>query len=277
VPRVDKRIALYLAVFVALVAYLYARHDQQSSAPPPGYNAAGGETWIVGQSAISQMLKAGASQQLINRAFDNDHTFVYGDNKYNHGQPSTIGVPTIAFASYVAILQAFDHGILPGKFRAVLYDNERWPATPAVEQRAPAHYEDLVSRLLRQHGLTYIATPSPDLTLTKNPHLDTFSAYLNMGLAGMAARYANVLDLQAQVRETDLPVYRAFVQTAVAQARAVNSHIAVVVGIRTNPGSVAMYQAYQATVGLGEGYWLNVNGNPGPAVFLLRRVYHMSS
>jgi hypothetical protein len=273
-PRVDKRIILVVAVVAGLIAYLVVRHGDQSPVPPPRHVAVGTQDWIVGQDSIRLMLEAGASQQLIRRAFDNDHTFVYGGTR---DKPSSIGVPTADFTSYAAIVQAFSRGVLPGKYKAVLYDNERWSLTPSVEQRDPAHYEALVSHLLHQHGLIYIATPSPDLTLVFHRHTDTFSNYLHEGLAATAARYADVLDLQAQVRENQLPVYRAFVQTAIAQAHAANPHVTVLVGIRTNPGPAAMYAAYEATVSLGgAGYWLNVNGQPLPAVDLLRRIYHMN-
>jgi hypothetical protein len=273
-PRVDKRTMLVIAVVAGLIAYVVVRHGDQSPVPSPLRAAAGAQEWIVGQDSIRLMIEAGASHQLIQRAFDNDHTFVYGNN---NDKPSSIGVPTAAFTSYAAIVQAFSRAVLPGKYKAVLYDNERWPYTPAVEQRDPAHYEALVSHLLHQHGLIYIATPSPDLTLVFHRHADTFSNYLREGMAATAARYADVLDLQAQFRENQLAVYRAFVQTAIAQARAANPRVVVLVGIRTNPGPAAMYAAYEATVSLGgAGYWLNVNGRPLPAVDLLRRIYHMN-
>lgn len=273
--RADKTIAGVVAVVVGVISFVYVEHAQKpattSSQPPVA--AASGETWIIGESSLQLMLDNGASLELINQAFDNSHTFIYGDTPSTRSQPSQIGVPTISFSSYTAIEQAFANGTLPGKYKAVLYDNERWAATPLVEQEHPARYEELVGRLLHEHGLTYIAAPAPDLMWAVGKPADSYEAFLNAGMAASAARYADVLDIQAQVRETNVPDFSAFVRNATAQARAANPHIKVVVGIRTNPGAQAMYAAYRATASVGDGYWLNVNGLPAPAVYLLRQLY----
>lgn len=190
-------------------------------------------------------------------------------------------MPTADYTSYASIKAAFRDGRLPGGYRAVIYDNERWQLTPVIEQAHPQRYERLVAKLLHQHGLIYIATPAPDLTwATGNPGQDSYAAYLQRDIAGTAARNANVIDIQAQVRETSLSNFTSFVTTAVQQARAFNPRIRVLIGLRANPvpysGITAIQKlsaAYHAVATLGDGYWLNVNGHPQPAVCLLQEIY----
>jgi hypothetical protein len=141
------------------------------------------------------------------------------------------------------------------------------------EQQQPAHYMALVAQLLHKHGLLYIATPAPDLMWAVGSPPNSYEAFLSAGILAAAARCADVLDVQAQEKENNLSAYTPFVESAVAQARAANPHIKVVIGIRTNPGAAEMLAAYEATASMGDGYWLNENGIPTPAVYLLQQIY----
>lgn len=231
-------------------------------------------TWIISERSIA-LLQAGASRALIDRAFNNSRSYVYG------ATPSALGVPTAYYTSYAKIKAAFKAGKLPGRFKAVIYDNERWPGTPLIEQRHPARYEQLAGRLLRQYGLMYIATPTPDLTWsTGNPREDSYKAYLQRHIAGRAARYAQVFDVQGQVRETNLREFTSFNAAAARQASEANPQVVVVVGIRTNPSpdtsvtaTTELIKAYNAVTKFAKGFWLNVNGHPKPAICLLEKVY----
>jgi hypothetical protein len=268
-----------LVVVMAIVVTVIAneRHPAPSTDLVPSTDSAPSahfaarQIWLVGANAIAEMRNAGASQQLIDRAFNNRRTYVYGDTYANHDVPSAIGIPTIYFASYQAIRQAFADGTLPGRFRAVIYDNEHWPKTPLAEQRSPTYYETLVARLLHRHGLIYIATPTPGLTWASRSK-NSAHAYMR---AADTARYSGIFDIQAQQIETNLPKFFLFASAAAKQAHRANPHIKVLVGIRTNSGDAALYAAYKAASHIGDGCWLNVNGIPAPAVHLLRRVYHM--
>jgi hypothetical protein len=220
--------------------------------------------WLV---PLSFLQYQGAGSTLFHRAFANGRTYVYGS------PPSMTGIPTAAYSSYAEIRAAFTTGVLPGRYRAVIYDNEHWPYTPAAEQKNPAHYERLVAILLHRHGLVYIATPAPDLMWATGRPKDSYVAYLQHDMAGMAARYADVVDIQGQVRETELRRFTSFVAAAVRQCRKSNPHVRVIIGLRTNPGEQRLFAAYQAVAGLADGYWLNVNGRPQVAASLLRRIY----
>jgi hypothetical protein len=278
VDRTNKKIMIFLAVMIGVFTFVYVNGQHHTAPPPPAppRAASSNEIWIIGRQAIQQLENNGASPALIKLAFDNNHTFVYGDTPTNRYPPSPIGVPTLAFGSYAGIAQAFENGVLPGGYKAVLYDNEQWAATPLIEQEHPKRYMAAVAHLLHEHGLLYIAAPAPDLMDATGKPADSYNAFLNAGIPADAAKFADILDLQAQVRETNVTGYSAFVQLAAEQARAANPHIKVVVGIRTNPGEDSMIAAYRATSSFGEGYWLNINGIPSPAVALLQELYRVN-
>jgi hypothetical protein len=234
-------------------------------------------TWIIGLRDINLLRHCGASSSLINIAFNNNHTYVFSIGN----TPSKVGIPTAYYTSYKGIKAAFADGALPGKYRAVIYDNERWNQTPILEQRSPDYFEHLVALLLHRHGLTYIATPAPDLMwATGKPNKGSYNTYLRRNIAADAARYANVIDVQGQVRETNIPMFVGFVTAAISQARRANPQVKVLIGLRTNPlpytGTAAnrkLYAAYKAVAKLATGYWLNVNGHPKPAIYLLTKIY----
>jgi hypothetical protein len=261
------------------------RHSRQSlsacSKHQPG--------WIVGAYTFTHFERYGASQALIDKAFNNDCTFVYNST------PTSVGIPTAYFQSYSAIRAAFTDGRLPGHFKAVMYDNEGWPYTPLNEKQDPAKYERLVARLLHRHGLLYIATPGASLTrfsgtLVNNNVQET---YLVRDIAGITARYADVLDIQSQILQPNIGAFTSFVRTAARQARAVNPRIKIYIGIGTGPeGQFVtardLYTAYQAVRGIADGYWLNLSSTsyycpqcavpqPQLAVDLLDRLYRSSS
>jgi hypothetical protein len=227
--------------------------------------------WLI---PLSFLHYPGLDRGFIRDVIGNDQAFVYSSPG---SRPSAVGVPTADYTSYAGIKAAFAAGTLPGRYRAVIYDNELWPYTPVAEQKNPAHYERLVSRLLHRHGLLYIATPAPDLMWATGRPKDSYTAYLRHHLAGEAARYADIIDIQAQVREADLPEFVSFVTGAVNQSREANRHIKILIGLRTNPGSAELLAAYRAVAGLADGYWLNVNGRPQVAMYLLRWIYRRGS
>jgi hypothetical protein len=209
--------------------------------------------------------------------FANQSSFVYGDTTQNEATPSNMGMPTAQFGSYQGIVAAFSSGLLPGRFKAVIYDNERWASTPLVEQQDPAYYEQQTAQLLHAHGLIYIASPAPDLMWAVGRPADSYKAFLTANMAASAARYADIYDIQAQQQEENLPYFTWFVKAAAAQAKDANARVKVFVGIRTDPGGPALLAAYEATSDIADGYWLNVNGEPGPADELINAIDQPSS
>jgi hypothetical protein len=173
-------------------------------------------------------------------------------------------VPTAIFASYRAIVAAFARGTLPAGTRAILYDNEMWSDTPSQEQRNPAHYEMLTANLVHSHGLVLISAPAVDLVQVLQPATGpVFPRYLALGIAADAARYADIVDIQAQGSEDDTAKFADFIGQATAQARAANPNVIVLAGISTTPSGKSITEAQliaavNNTRTMVDGYWLNI-------------------
>jgi len=173
-------------------------------------------------------------------------------------------VPTAAFASYAKMRAVLDAGALNKNIKAVLYDPEDWPFTPLDEQLHPDTYAPAVAALVHAHGLTFVDTPAQDLvnTLGRNPGETIPQAYLRHHLAAIAARSADVVDLQIQGYEPNYATYLTNLTAYAAQARAANPKITLFAGLATNPGGqqVTPEQITQAAIEaqpLVDGYWLN--------------------
>jgi hypothetical protein len=173
---------------------------------------------------------------------------------------------TLIYTSYHEFVRDLATSRLPATVHAVLYDIEKWPATPRYEQQQPQAYMRRFSALARAHGLLPILAPARDLTLVsgstcaKNGSENLTEAYLRCGLAGADAGAAALI-VQSQAAEFDLPAFRQFVAAAARQARAGNPRIAVLAQLATaplgQPASVSQLVAAARSVrGLVQGYSL---------------------
>ena len=217
--------------------------------------------WIISQTALSLLGQAGLTKAQVQTLFGNRRAYLTGTTT----APLVSGaLRTVTFTSYQSMEKQLAGPGLPTGTTAVLYDNEDWSATPAQEQRDPAKYEELAAKLAHAHHLLLISTPATDLTDVLAPtQSDHFAAYLRLGLAASAARYADVIDIQAQGSETNLSRFTPFVKAAAAQARGANPHVIVLAGISTNPSgqrvsSAQFTDAYNAVRADVNGYWLNI-------------------
>ena len=187
---------------------------------------------------------------------------------HNTTSPRIAGAmePTAVYKSFARFRENALAGQIPGYARAVIYDPERWAATPLPEQRNPRAYMLRFSRLARVHGLIPILAPARDLTLVpggscrKRSRESLTEAYLRCGLA-TAVDHAAVLVVQGQVDEFNLTLYRHFIAVAARQARAVNRHVAVVAELATAPDghpatSAQIVAAARSVAGLVAGYSL---------------------
>jgi hypothetical protein len=174
-------------------------------------------------------------------------------------------MPAVTFGSYAELKKALDSGRLSKDVKAVLYDNEAWEFTPPEEQQDIAKFEKLAADAVHSHGLLFVATPATDLTRILSPQVKTrrYDEYLRLGIAGAAAQYADIYEIQAQGSEDNLAVYTQFVKQAAAQARAANPQVKVFAGLSTNPSgkhvtAKGLYDAIMATRSDVDGYWLNI-------------------
>lgn len=246
-------------------------------------------TWVIDGHAVDLLRGAGASAKLLNEAFG-------GTRAYVSGPAGNLGIPTVTYDSYTAIKQAFADGALPGTYRAVLLDMEHWKFTPRAEQLNPAKYEQLAASLVHKHkvgghAMLLIDAPASDIVQARCAckGASVWQHYLDWDIAGGAARYADVIDIQAQGEELVLPSYKQFVTTAARQARQAHSAVVVLAGLSTDngPREVFFSQLYQAYLGASPhvaGFWLNIPGPgshcpkcggpyPGPALSLLKKIY----
>ena len=217
--------------------------------------------WIISQTAVGLLGQAGLTKVQSQTLFGNNRAYLTGGTT---APPVSGALRTVTFTSYQTMEKQFAGPGLPAGTTAVLYDNEDWSLTPAAEQRDPAKYEELAAKLAHAHHLLLISTPATDLTDVLAPtESDHFAAYLRLGLAASAAKYADVIDIQAQGSETNLSRFASFIKEAAAQARGANPHVIVLAGISTNPSgqpvsSAQFTGAYNAVRAYVNGYWLNI-------------------
>ena len=287
------RIGVYFGAAAIALAASAAYPVASLASPGPGASRPAAATaappdWMIAQSALTllgqtgPLGKAGLTGHQLQELFGNSRTFVIHPLK--GAAPGVHGAKlTVSFASYAVLKSTIDGPGLPAGTKAVIYDNEDWSLTPPNEQKNPAKYEQLAAGVVHAHHLLFISTPAVDLTKVLAPHdSDHYAAYLKLGLAASAARYADAIDIQAQGSETSLGTFTPFVKAAAAQARKANRHIELIVGLSTNPSgqkvsSKQFTKAFDAVRAYVNGYWLNIPakgtacpncGTPKPAVAL---------
>jgi hypothetical protein len=190
---------------------------------------------------------------------------------------------TAIFTSYAKFAEDVAAGRLPRSDHAVLYDIEKWGATPWAEQQDPRAYMLKFSRLARAHGLLPILAPGRDLVLVhgaacqKRGSENLSEAYIRCDLAGADA-HAAALVVQTQVNQSDVRAFRGFLMQAVRQARAGNPGVAVLAQLATaplgRPASLAeLVAAARSVNGLVQGFSLNIRVTDIPMADSLLRSF----
>lgn len=227
------------------------------------------DTWLVAANVIRPIQTADAAAgKMLERAF------VLSDPR----APAPTGTPAARYRSLAAFEADVHVGSIHKAFRWVMYDPESWPDTPPAEQADPCTAMQSFGQLAHSVGYRVILTPARDLALvpgTANPRQageDISAWYLRTGIAACAARYADVVDIQAQALTLDHAAYTHFVTTAARQVRGANPYAIPLAGVSTVYGSAEQMAAAAEAVQV-KGYWLNVPGpNPdfGKAVAFLK-------
>jgi hypothetical protein len=247
--------------FLALLAVMMVLANAESTAPRKHLQ------WIINGPALKYFTQdswardffSGAAPFVLRRAGDPTEL------------PANWNVREVrSFTSVRAIERAFENGTIDGRVRAVLYDNENWNFTPKDEQLSSVQSTQRAAELAHEHGLLLIASPAVNLVRSLDPNFSgkRFDRFLQLDLLGGAARYADVVVVQAQGAETALPLYSDFVNAAARQIRSSNQHATVLAGISTNPSGQKVtadqvLAAVRATESGVDGYWFNVP-SPGP-------------
>lgn len=218
--------------------------------------------WIINGPSVS----AFANDPAASRYLAGSQPFVMQKKDAASALPSSWQAVLVrSYTSYAAIQKAFASGAIGPDVGAVLYDNEHWKFTPVEEQREYAAYTQKAASLVHAHHLTFIATPAVDLIKVLDPGNTgaRFERFLRLGVIGSSAKYADVVDIQAQGAERNLKLFTDFVRRAAAQAREANPSVTVLAGISTNPSgqrvtSDDVMRAVSATRDVVDGYWFNV-------------------
>jgi hypothetical protein len=147
-------------------------------------------------------------------------------------------INTEHWTSFAKFARNVAAGDIPAYVEAVHYDDESWTQTPLREQLHPAAYQRRFCGLAREHGWICVTGPGQDLCgKLAHPHGETHAqCYLDLDLAGDAARYADIVDLQAQAVEPRGPrAYAHFIRSAARQAHAANPDVVVLGNLSPSP------------------------------------------
>ncbi len=225
--------------------------------------------WLVAASALVD-LEPIIGRTRLRTYFDSPRTLVIVGKSPPAFLMSWRSPWALSFASYAAMRLRLSTEPLDPHVQAVVYDDEAWPLSPRAEQRNPVRYTAMAAALAHRYHLILVATPATNLATVESPHAtDKYSAFLQLGIAQQAARYADVYEIQAQGSEANQALYRHFVARAATQAREGNPVVDVLAGLSTNPvghtaSAPVLYQDVRATRKVVSGYWLNI---PGASVY----------
>jgi hypothetical protein len=255
-----------------LLLVVLAMLGLMSAVLPGRAQAAGGKPirWLLhGPGAAAIMADPVASQLL-----DNAQPFVMVGRLIRGAPPAWNATLFAAFSSIRAIASALDRGALMPGVRGIMYDNERWRFTPQEEQQNPNLFHRQAAEMVHAHGLMFLTAPAVNLVAATVPEGGNrrYDAFLQMGIAAEAARYADVIDIQAQGSERDTAKYANFVRQAAAQARQANPNVVVLAGISTQPNGQQVtaddiLRSIAATRDAVDGYWFNI---PQPSPYCPR-------
>ena len=234
-----------------------------TAGPSPASDGAAtlaGTTWVIDGQALAELGAGGMSGTQLSELFDNSHTYIVGS--------SSKTVESANISDWISRRSTTVTDLRPAEFAggtaAVLYDDEDWSLTPRAQQEDPVKYEAEGYRLARERGIVFIAAPATDLVRVLDPDGSgsVVQRFLSLDLIGRSARYADVVDIQAQGLEGSAQ-YASFVTAAAAQARSANPDVRVLAGLSTNPSGRAISSAVliadaDSVRGVVDGYWLNI-------------------
>jgi len=174
------------------------------------------------------------------------------------------------FTCFTSLLGLESWEITGNYCKYVMYDDEDWQFTPINDQQNPAGCIKMAAEMVHQEGMKFISAPGIDIVNTLDPgNTNKYAEYLKLNIPAMAAKYADVFVIQAQLLENVPAAYTSFVQSAMAEARAANPHVEILAGLTTQVNGVTVdpntiLADINATRGSVSGYWFNIP-TPGSA------------
>lgn len=231
-------------------------------------NLAAKRVWIANDTTLQQMFTLPGATAAVNARFNQASAMVVIER-----QPVTEArnlAPNanvaIVFTDETMLAAQVQGGLLNGAIKTVIYDYERWPKTPLAQQQDSGPFVERAATICHAAGLQLIAAPSPNIVLTVSPSSTSiYNDFLNLGLAGAAATYADGVVAQAQELESaqNTSAFTSWVQKFAVQAKAANPHVKVYTTLSGAPGGVPISQAaiYQMALSVApfvDGYWLYI-------------------
>jgi hypothetical protein len=254
--------------------------------------APGKVKWLMEAGEIGDIINAGAQGSALAKAyFDNPETYIWGTTSYSQAVPTmdfkTVSAPGTCDGGsgneLAATLASCSN--VPSTLQAVTLDLEHWCDSAPSEQVDPIGTYQSAYQAVKQFNtncragagqkpLLFIATPGTDLTDVYagdggcRSAGDGFHKYICLGLAAGFGANSDIYEPQAQACETAPAEFQWFVTQAASQARGANPNVVMMTGLTADPTRLPtcdpniLFQDVSNTLGIVDGYWLNVFGNP---------------
>ena len=232
-------IAAFIILIAASAVAVFKSAKKPASAPQPAAAPSpSGKIWMISSSAYGLLSSSTSGQALAQKFFNSSHSIIVvgSRNAQSYGSASL----ALYFTGFADFGSKMPTETTSGAQYAV-FDDENWRYTPVAEQKNIDLYFQKFSNLAQQYGLKVIASPSPDLANAlprKTPSL--YNDYLSDTIAGSAAKWSDVFDIQAQGLQSDPQKYASFVAAVAQQVKKINPGIEVIASLSTNPSSHAI-------------------------------------
>jgi hypothetical protein len=215
-----------------------------------------GQVWMAASGTVGRIFRL--DPRIARLYFDRSEAIVVDGG----WKGATLGM---AWASLDAFVAGIEAGTIPPEIEVVMYDPERWKATPPEEQRDPAMAMRVFAAVARAHGYERVAlTPHPNLMEVPGAICGAFpketarEAFLRCRIMYTAADVGDVVEIQAQSLQGSPGAYGVFVAEAAAQARAADPDVVVLAGLSTRFSDNAheMLAAWDAVAEAVDGHYL---------------------
>ncbi len=213
----------------------------------------------------------GASGALVDRLFDNRHSYIIVGPRQTNPLANAltvenftnVGVDNVAHGQGIAAAIT-DHRLVKG-VDAISYDDENWAFTPRPEIVDPVGYTKRASDLAHHAGLAFISTPGMDLATSPRGRIQalpqSFYTFVSDGYLSVA-KYDDLFELQLENAET-MPYFASLSLEAERRVRLINPKALFLLQLTSNPNKqrVSVQQLihdFQATKGFVDGYALTI-------------------
>jgi hypothetical protein len=262
-----------------------AGQNAEASAAADGGGEAGRGTgpgdliWFIGGPTLQLLTATDGGAAIVEAYFDRPNTYVFVTKNTLASAPPN-SAPAMTFTAVDSFDSTCDGGAritglvesveagLPPRVKAVLYDNESWCFTPQAERSDPQTMgvaQGEAATATRSVGAAVLAAPAQDIVRDMGPFDGSIQdRFLALELPGIAAKNADVYEVQSQGLQNNAALFESFLAAAASNARSANPNVKVLGGLSTNPAnglvptSFELCQLVVQTRDIVDGFWLNV-------------------